>query len=582
MFRIPLNTKNQWHFSNFIQAITLDSSETTDTTITAIDRAEGFFYAPEVRHLQAEDLDVVLLDLDGTLVDSHFVWQEVDRQFFERHGLQHDESYLTEIQGLSFEEIASLTKRKYSLKASEEEILAEWFGLAKHCYAEEVQTKAGAEDFLRACQAAGLPMILFTACLPALVEILLEKKGWRAYFQEIVFADSAHNSKYNPDFYLRELEKRQYRADRCLLVDDLPGLQEALVETGIQVVPVYDALWGEKAGSVKDLRSLLTRPELYLQGEALEIYGRLRESLEGLSLKLASRLVKEAPLPEGSLKTVAEQEGQTERREAVEKVSQSLPATMPSLALAFSGGVDSSLLYFVCSRLFAEGSFVAYFASAVYTPSRERAAALQFAEDYALPLRALNFDLGDLPQVRANPVDRCYHCKKALFSAFLQRAKEEGLALLLEGSNVDDLSDFRPGRRALEELQVYSPLVAAGMGKREIRLLSEALGLPTWNHPSLACLATRIPTDVALEEALLKRIDLAENFLIDLGFHQLRVRLEEGGRLARLEIAASEIPRLMEEDLRLRIVDRLRELGFERICLDLAGYRMGSMNPHPQ
>ena len=181
--------------------------------------------------------------------------------------------------------------------------------------------------------------------------------------------------------------------------------------------------------------------------------------------------------------------------------------------------------------------------------------------------------------LRDNPPERCYLCKKALFATLLELAAGQGIAHVLDGTNQDDLGDYRPGLRALAELGVISPLLAAGIGKDDIRALSREAGLPTWSKPSGACLLTRLPHGrrVAAEELI--RIDTAETWLRSLGFPA--VRLRSHGDLARLEVPRAQAQALLEADARHGVDGKLKALGYRHVTLDLAGYRMGSLNEKP-
>ena len=182
----------------------------------------------------------------------------------------------------------------------------------------------------------------------------------------------------------------------------------------------------------------------------------------------------------------------------------------------------------------------------------------------------------------SNPVDRCYICKKNLFVKMDQMREEMGIAELLEGSNIDDDSDYRPGSRAIAELGIRSPLKEVDLSKEEIRQLSEERGLSTWNKPSFACLASRIPYGEKITVEKLSMIERAEEILSDMGFSQYRVRVHENpartGRLARIELLPEEFDRLIEDDIREVIIEDFRKIGFIFITLDIIGYRMGSMN----
>jgi uncharacterized protein len=207
-------------------------------------------------------------------------------------------------------------------------------------------------------------------------------------------------------------------------------------------------------------------------------------------------------------------------------------------------------------------------------PQWEVEEALQAARGMGVEPLVVELSVLDHPAFAANSPNRCYHCKSLIFTRLKEIAREQGLAWVVEGSNRDDLGDYRPGRRALEELGVRSPLLEADLTKAEIRSLSRYLGLPTWDRPSLACLASRFPYGTALTAPVLKQVDQAEVFLGKLGFGQRRVRHHDD--IARLEIEAEDWSILLEN--RQRIVARLRELGYTYVTVDLAGYRTGSMN----
>ncbi len=255
----------------------------------------------------------------------------------------------------------------------------------------------------------------------------------------------------------------------------------------------------------------------------------------------------------------------------------SLRAAMRSrgkAAIAFSGGVDSSLLGAIAAAELG-GSAIAITLASPLMPASE------LAEARAIALRAgiehLVIEEADIDEaVARNSPDRCYLCKKRIFEAMSAAARARGFEAVLDGSNVDDELDYRPGSRALAELGVASPLRDAGLSKDEVREISRFLGLPTWDKPALACLASRVPYGDRIDAALLKRIEGAEGYLRALGFRQVRVRAHGG--LARVEIAPEERRALYSEALMDEAARKLRELGFEYACMELAGYERGGLN----
>ncbi|QAZ67072.1 ATP-dependent sacrificial sulfur transferase LarE [Solidesulfovibrio carbinolicus] len=251
-------------------------------------------------------------------------------------------------------------------------------------------------------------------------------------------------------------------------------------------------------------------------------------------------------------------------------------AELKQAVLAFSGGLDSSFLLHAASRAMGEGLT----AVTLYTPYAPRA---EIAEAAALAgrlgVRHVVLPVAFPEALRDNPPERCYLCKKALFARLLELAADEGIAHVLDGTNRDDLGDHRPGMRALAELGIISPLLAAGIGKEDIRALSRQAGLPTWNKPSGACLLTRLPHGRRVTAEELERIDTAETWLRGLGFPA--VRLRSHGDLARLEVPRDQAPAVLEADSRHGIDAKLKALGYRHVTLDLAGYRMGSLNEKP-
>ncbi|MCR5775152.1 MAG: ATP-dependent sacrificial sulfur transferase LarE [Lachnospiraceae bacterium] len=244
-------------------------------------------------------------------------------------------------------------------------------------------------------------------------------------------------------------------------------------------------------------------------------------------------------------------------------------------AVAFSGGVDSTFLLYAAHEALGE-NVMAVTAKSCLFPEKETSEAEDYCSELGIKHLILPVDILSDEDIADNPANRCYLCKKKIFGAFLDIARQEGFSSLVEGSNLDDDNDYRPGRQAVRELGVLSPLKDAGLSKAGIRELSEAFGLPTADKPSFACLASRLPYGEKINEKKLKMIDSAEQYLRSLGFGQLRVRMH--GDSARIELIPEDFDRFMQNDLRLMVHDRLKHLGFSYISLDLMGYRTGSMN----
>ena len=248
---------------------------------------------------------------------------------------------------------------------------------------------------------------------------------------------------------------------------------------------------------------------------------------------------------------------------------------MDGVLVAFSGGVDSSLL--LCAAVEALGErAVAVTAVSAASPPGEENQAGGVARTLKVRHVTVQTDEVDDPHYRENPPDRCYYCKGILFNKLKELATKRGLAGVVEGSNMDDLEDYRPGRKALEEHGIRSPLVEVELTKGEIRALARAHGLPVWDTPSAACLASRVPYGEEITAERLLRIGKAEAFLRALGFRQLRLR--DHGSVARLEVEPQEIGRFADNKLREVVVDELKGLGFNYVALDLVGYRTGALN----
>ncbi|MCR5785906.1 MAG: ATP-dependent sacrificial sulfur transferase LarE [Eubacterium sp.] len=248
---------------------------------------------------------------------------------------------------------------------------------------------------------------------------------------------------------------------------------------------------------------------------------------------------------------------------------------LKSIAVAYSGGVDSTFLLHAANEALGENS-VAIIAVSSLNPERETKEAVSFCEENNIKYVTLDFKALETEGFKENPPNKCYLCKKELFKNIVKEAEKLGMENIIEGSNKDDEGDYRPGMAALSELGIKSPLREAGFTKEEIRIISKSLGLFSWNKPSFACLASRIPYGELITEEKLLMIDKAENLLLSLGFNQFRVRMHSN--LARIEVMPEQLGDILKDDIRLKIYEELKKLGFDYITLDLIGYRSGSLN----
>ena len=250
--------------------------------------------------------------------------------------------------------------------------------------------------------------------------------------------------------------------------------------------------------------------------------------------------------------------------------------TFARVIIAYSGGVDSAFLLRASLEAVGPENVLAVIGVSPSYPSREYTEAISLAETLGAQYRVIHTEEIQDARYAANPNNRCYYCKHDLFTRIIQLAEEEGYTAVLDGNNADDIGDWRPGQQAARELGVRSPLIEVGMTKADIRDLSRVYGLPTWNKPASACLASRIPYGTRITPETLQTVEQAENALRDLRFAQVRVRHHD--TVARIEVAPDEIARLIDPQLRETVVQQLRALGYQFITLDLQGYRMGSFN----
>ena len=250
-------------------------------------------------------------------------------------------------------------------------------------------------------------------------------------------------------------------------------------------------------------------------------------------------------------------------------------ASFGSVAVAFSSGVDSTFLLYAAKEALGDRA-IAVTASSCSFPERELKEAKEYCSKMGIRHFVIKSEELEIEGFSHNPKNRCYLCKHELFEKIGALAKEQGINEIAEGSNLDDNGDYRPGLQAVAELGVKSPLRHIGFTKQEIRELSQYLNIPTWNKQSFACLSSRFPYGDLINEKKLKMVDRAEQLLLDMGFHQLRVRIH--GDVARIELLPEEFPKFMEEETRLSVYKKFKEYGFSYVTLDVVGYRMGSMN----
>jgi uncharacterized protein len=251
--------------------------------------------------------------------------------------------------------------------------------------------------------------------------------------------------------------------------------------------------------------------------------------------------------------------------------------TIPSLIVAYSGGVDSAYLAYAAHQALGDRMLAVTALSASYS-ERDRQEAQAVVSRFDLPHEFISTDELSNPAYRANNPDRCYFCKDELFDKLDELASQRGFAAVAYGINADDQGDWRPGQRAAREHKVMTPLLDAGLTKADIRELAHRAQVPVWNRPASACLSSRIAYGIEVTPERLAIVEAGENALRALGFRQFRVRYHE--KLARIEIAPEELPRALNQEMARRFVEIFKALGFTYVTLDLEGYRTGSLNAH--
>ncbi|MBD5501169.1 MAG: ATP-dependent sacrificial sulfur transferase LarE [Lachnospiraceae bacterium] len=266
-----------------------------------------------------------------------------------------------------------------------------------------------------------------------------------------------------------------------------------------------------------------------------------------------------------------------QNREAYEKLEslKTYLKELKSVAVAFSSGVDSTFLLKVAHDVLGD-EVIAVTARSSFFPGRESKETIDFCKKEGIRQFFVDVKASDIEGFGQNPPNRCYICKKALFTGIKEIAARQNITVVAEGTNMDDGNDYRPGLTAIAELGIKSPLRHVQMTKKDIRILSKEMGLHTWDKPSFACLASRFVYGETITKEKLSMVERAEGLLLDMGFSQMRVRIH--GQMARIEVLPKEFDRLMETENREKIIKCFRQYGFTYVTMDLSGYRMGSMN----
>lgn len=250
--------------------------------------------------------------------------------------------------------------------------------------------------------------------------------------------------------------------------------------------------------------------------------------------------------------------------------------SLKSVAVAYSSGVDSTFLLKAAKQALGKDSVIAVTVESGLFPERELEEAKRFCQEEEIRHIIIKVDPLEIEGFKENPSDRCYICKRSIFARIIETAKEYGMNAVAEGSNIDDLGDYRPGLKAIRELGVKSPLKEASMDKAMIRELSKEFGLNTWSKPSFACIASRFVYGEEITREKLAMVDKAEELLYSMGFSQFRVRIHD--RLARIEVLPDDFDKIMDPAIRKNINESFRSFGFAYVTMDLQGYRTGSMN----